>query len=80
MSEPRPVYGLAEDLAYKLSKLDLLLSTFLRCSVVEEFDEKEVVTLLSLASDLALESRNEAEAIKLATYADYGKKMKARAV
>lgn len=80
MSERRPIYCQAEDLAYKLSKLDLLLSTFLRCNVVEEFDEKEVVTLLALASDLALESRNEAEAIKLAAYADYGQKMKVGAV
>lgn len=77
MSEPLPVWSQAENLAYKLAKLDMLLSTFIRCQVVEEFEEKEVVTLLSLASDLALESRNEAESIMTAAQAQFGVMKKA---
>ena len=63
MSENRPVWSRAEDLAHKLAQLDMLLSTFIRCQVVEEFDEKEVITLLGLASDLCLECRSEADAM-----------------
>ena len=63
MSEARPIWCQAEDLAHKLAQLDLLLSTFVRCSVVEEFDEKEVIVLLGLASDLCMECRSEADAI-----------------